>query len=355
MLYSHVSLASMHSFLAFCLVVAVSADTDLQNVSSYGLQNCYCNDCDPSKTIGKIFDGACYFLTSEKQFEVGHKYSSTVKIVVNSSHYSEYDVVSHDTESTHVKTVFNQVSNEFVLKNIERSIKVAVFFKQDSSAQCVHIFKRKYLPISCESSNMALLRAYKGEFVNVEPFVPPAYKKCSFNNNGAASISSPKTCFLVKEDGLCTPASLQSESDLNNVFDYLIAKTQVGTSVSMMSKNLMFKIETLNDTLDVNDYALVFSRVQLDDNTTCLYIDVGAKAIWNNRCTTNQTLCQIQETGDRVITGVSEESQTSSVWVVFAALTCVIVSLIFVMLLVYAMQGFQNTRRVQQPLPVVNA
>jgi len=46
----------MRAFIILCFFIVVRADTTVQSVSSYGLQNCYCNVCDPTKSIGKIYD-----------------------------------------------------------------------------------------------------------------------------------------------------------------------------------------------------------------------------------------------------------------------------------------------------------
>ncbi|KAH3858285.1 hypothetical protein DPMN_100907 [Dreissena polymorpha] len=223
----------------------------------------------------------------EQQFKVGNKFSTQVNVskTVNITDYNAYDVVIFGHENIHLKTVFTQVSNEFILHNIERSIKIALFYNKDRPAQCVHLFKRKYLGISCETANIALLKADRGEFVTVSPFKPRAYKTCSFDENAAASITSPKTCFVVNEDGQCLPAVLQTVEKFQNAYDYLISRTHDPT-VNEISQNVMFKIDSLNETLELNDNVIVYSRVSFDGNNTCLYNDVNEKIISYENFTT---------------------------------------------------------------------
>ncbi|KAH3768323.1 hypothetical protein DPMN_169535 [Dreissena polymorpha] len=150
--------------------------------------------------------------------------------------------------------------------------------------------------MSCETANIALLKADRGEFVTVSPFKPRAYKTCSFDVNAAASITSPKTCFVVNEDGQCLPAGLQTVEEFQSAFDYLISRTHDPT-VNAISQNLMFKIDSLNKTLELNDYVIVYSRVSFDGNNTWLYIDVNEKSISFENCTTKRTLCKIRIAG----------------------------------------------------------
>ncbi|KAH3707283.1 hypothetical protein DPMN_066684 [Dreissena polymorpha] len=335
----------MRAFIILCFFIVVRANTTVQSVSSYGLQNCYCNVCDPTKSIGKIYDGSCYFISIEQQFKVGNQFSTHVNVrkTVNSTDYNAYDVVIFGQKNIHLKTVFTQVSNEFILNNIQGSIKIALFNNKDRPAQCVHLFKRKYLGISCETANVALLKADRGEFVTVSPFNPRAYKTCSFDENAAASITSPKTCFVVNEDGQCLPAVLQTEEEFQNAFDYLINRTH-DPKVNAISQNLMFKIDSLNETLELNDYAIVYSRVSYDENNTCLYIDVNEKSISYEDCTTKRTLCQIRIPGMGLDSPSDDDSKINSFWVLFIALTFVVVSLVIVIVIAYVLQGFQSRR-----------
>ncbi|KAH3708451.1 hypothetical protein DPMN_067902 [Dreissena polymorpha] len=82
----------------------------------------------------------------------------------------------------------------------------------------------KYVGISCGTANIALLKADRGEFVTVSPFKPRAYKTCSFDENAAASITSPKTCFVVNEDGQCLPAVLQTKKTFKTPLNIYLAE-----------------------------------------------------------------------------------------------------------------------------------
>jgi hypothetical protein len=334
----------MRSLIILCFCIVVRADTTFQNVSSYGLQNCYCNNCDPSKSIGKIYNGSCYFISIEQQLKVKYKFSTPVNVskTVNSTDYNAYDVVILGNKSEDLRTVFHQVSKELILKNIDSSIKLAVFFSKDYAPQCFRLFRRKHLSERCDWTNIALLKADRGEFVTVSPFKPRLYKKCSFDENAAASITSPKTCFVVKKDGQCLPAVLQTE-DFQNAFDYLISRTH-DTTENAISQNLMFKIDSLNETLEINEYAIVFSRVHVEGNNTCLYIDVNEKLISYEHCTTKKTLCQIRKPAIGLDTPSDDDSKINSFWVLFTALTFVVVSLGIVIAIVYVLQGFRSRR-----------
>ncbi|KAH3813819.1 hypothetical protein DPMN_142288 [Dreissena polymorpha] len=147
----------------------------------------------------------------------------------------------------------------------------------------------------------------------------------------------------MNEDGQCLPAVLQTEEEFQNAFDYLINRTH-DPKVNAISQNLMFKIDSLNETLELNDYAIVYSRVSYDENNTCLYIDVNEKSISYEDCTTKRTLCQIRIPGMGLDSPSDDDSKINSFWVLFIALTFVVVSLGIVIAIVYVLQGFRSRR-----------
>ena len=269
-------------------------------VSTYGLQSCYCITCDPDKTVGKIFNKECYFVTTDADVS-----SDIMKYSNRTGRYSPFIL------RTMLDTIlYSQVINEFNTKFYETEIGVHV----DSESN-ERMFRKKFSQLTCLILHTAtntisktcqhtlpetiFLKASLSHYRPLAPFQLPKYEPCSFDSQAVKLVGEKKCIKALDYDNTCNLASVYKRN-FENVHKYLLHLSNQ-THLTFGDTSLhMFKASRLGVNPRKDQYARI--KHHKTNNTRlpkCVYLDLMRKEIVHTTTCdfASRNLCIVTEDG----------------------------------------------------------
>ena len=252
-------------------------------VSTYGLQNCYCRTCNRSTTIGKLHNNRCYFINLDSSFKISsNTHSSPFReyklLIIN-----ERDRALHEILSQTVK----QVSNEVILAKKTSSYQLTVYSTKDGKTverKCMSLFRNTYHIENCTESTNAVLIAIQGHFFRVPRIQWPNFTYCDI---GAVKANDGK-CFRIDEN--CSHSNMASVYDLDDkLVSYLVSITQ-NTAHNMSEAK--FQIKNIDDSSVTSEHFIVYNK-RTNSGQECTYVDMRTKTISIEKCKPSPMICEV--------------------------------------------------------------
>lgn len=284
-------------------ITSISSIAD-ENVSTYGLPSCYCNACDPTRTVGKIYNNVCYFLTLNESFKIVARQANKTRPVMN-------DYRPAIVKSLALTKIFSQVSNEMKLKHFEGQFLKVVFFlekpanitmllpstsdnisKFEDQTSCLKLVlseDKRHMGRDCKREHIVFLTATN--FISLPPFEVPSPKACSFETNAVAYVSKNQ-CLKVKEmNEDCAYTYITDRLEFQAVHNYLMNLTQEQSLNITVGKYLRFHgID--QGVVSTNHMYSIYKDGRSGNN--CIFFDVERKQIVFDQCErSHKNLCTI--------------------------------------------------------------
>ena len=295
-------------FLLFFLVASILCVTTAEeNVSTHGLQSCYCAKCEPGETVGKMFERVCYFLSLNKSFRILATERNKTQLVLN-------DYQPAVLNSSAKVNIFLQVVNEMKQKHFQsRIMRVALYLEPpvlptmlQSSEQsnvwlpldqsCLKFVvseQRRHLIKSCNREVMAFLAANESDSVLLPAFTVPSLNVCSFDENAVAYISNSQ-CLKVMDvmEANCNLVHITNDSEFRAVHNYLMTLTQ-DEALNITVGEKYFRFYGIEDTVSTGLYS---TYVDEQPENNCMFFDVGRKQIVSDQCKqSHKNLCIVSD------------------------------------------------------------
>ena len=252
-------------------------------VSTYGLQNCYCLTCNLSTTIGKVHNNRCYFINLDSSFKISSNthfspFREYTLLIINERNHALRAMLSQ---------IVKQVSNEVILAKKASSYRLTVFSTKDGTTVdkiCMSLFRNTYQIENCTESTNAVLIARNGHFIRVPQIQLANFTYCDI---GAVKAENGK-CFRINAN--CSHSSIASVYDLDNtVVSYLVSITQ-NTAHNMSEAK--FQIKNIDDSSVTSEHFIVYNK-RTNSGQECTYVDMRSKTISIEKCKHSPTICEV--------------------------------------------------------------
>jgi hypothetical protein len=266
---------------------------DLNVSSSFGLQNCFCATCDPHNTVGKIYDGRCYYITTSR----GHRFKSTEKNTYRQVRMRYQPAIIDRPE---IGTVFKQVSNEFYLKHVESEFGIfsddspRFYIKPSSTAYAAnkcYVYDAETSTIfkDCSRPYLVFMCANRTAYYALPVHRAEPYEQCSFDPSAMAMVGRSKYCIKESEDECEYREATVYPRNFENLQRYLVNVSQPNAANLTGAKYRVagFKLKSFTQ-LDYN--------VRPAKKTVkCWFIDVQSKQVNPLACrASSKKLCEIK-------------------------------------------------------------
>ena len=241
----------------------------------FGLQNCYCNTCDPEKTVGKLFGGKCYFFSAKSEFRFN---TITQNLSVEDLPYSVF-ADRYDSR----EDIAEQIVVETVLRKIKRSVKIALKMVNGSeiSVGCLKVSHEKFAVVQCTRLMQTILVATAGNFTLRPIDVTSPYPECQFDQKAVKSSTDDKKCYKILNTSNCQLADIRDVGDLQNLQQYIANRSRSDPP----TRKRNYRIKSADEKLEINRHFLIFSRVNtLRGEDMCMYINPYVKTIMYESC-----------------------------------------------------------------------
>lgn len=235
--------------------------------STYGLQNCYCVTCDPEKTVGKIYNKECYFITTNLNVSKGAQN-------LNGTRY-----LPAILDSKLATNVLRHVLNEFSTKSNKHEIGLYTY-KNKKTVHCI-IFDTR-INLQTRTCNHVVLdtlylKAKKENFITLRPFQIPDFPPCSFDKKAVAMVREKHKCIKAVKGPSCELSHV-TQRNFDNVHNYLLNITHPMNETYGTENQTVFKVATIKGNL-MNKYAGIFYDGVSRKKAKCAYINLMTKEI----------------------------------------------------------------------------
>ena len=267
-----------------------------KNESTFGLPSCYCATCDPIETVGKVYNGLCYFITLDDEFLLSYTYMEQHQVIKSS--YSPPLIKSPEE-----RLLLIAIANELYASKQDLIIDPLsiVFFNgsHDENSQykfpVLTISDGRYWIDSVDglAPMIGVLMARPGFFTVKPPFVPPVYTPCTFESNAAQYQED--WCMEITNASECQLFNISSLNDMITVYNYTVSKYQARIP-KLADSSTSFKIGSISQELSskFNELAM-YPNTKTNENS-CLYLDLHGKQILYDECSRSTSkVCMIQE------------------------------------------------------------
>ena len=267
-----------------------------KNESSFGLPSCYCATCDPRQTIGKVYNGLCYFVTLDDEFLLRYTYMEQHQVIKSS--YSPPLLQSPQEE-----LLLIAIANELYASKRDLIIDPLRIVYYNGSHNESHKYQFPTLTINDGrywidkddgmSPTIGVLMARPGFFTVIPPFVPPVSKQCTFDINAAQYQDN--WCIKISNESKCQIFNVTSLNDMMTVYNYTVSRYQshipkrtegsASYQIGKMTQQLSSKFDEL----------AMYWNTETNDNS-CLFLDLNGKQILYDRCSRSPLkICMIDE------------------------------------------------------------
>lgn len=254
------------------------------SASSYGLPSCYCSTCDPNRTVGKLYNGLCYFITLEEDFYLSYAYMGKHQVVKSYYHPPLL-------QSTNERLLLIQMANELYASKRTQIFDPLKIIYYDDGQSNYNTFKHPVLVIGdgrfgIKYDNgmlpgIGLLTATSGFYTKKHPFVQPKIQTCSFDNQAAQYQRD--SCVKVSNDSECDLFSISSTFDMDAVYNYTVSEYQKNT-VELAEYKTYYRIAHVNEKLTSKFKKLAIYPNTKTNESQCLFLDVQGKRILYDNC-----------------------------------------------------------------------
>ena len=256
----------------------------------FGLQNCYCNECDPSKTVGKVFEDKCYFLTTEDDVRLDTR--------TRTLHTDRFNYSVFIGESSMDEILTEQIAVEIVLRNIRPSVRVALGLRLNGNVgvRCLQVFRRKWTAVECKTFMPIILVANVGKYKLHAKYEIPDYPKCKFDKEAVNSSFGEERCYKIMNKTKCRLVEIKNMKDLENIQKYLVNIAQNRLSENRThDMRVTYRIKDIVPDLRKNEHYLVFSRVESQrKGNKCMYMNPFSKTILYDLCEFSaESICEL--------------------------------------------------------------
>lgn len=269
-------------------------------IEAYALQDCVCNNCNGTLTVGKVYMNTCYFITVDSRFEViwGQQDAGENTISTSSLEAQNYVIASINTPYKH--KLLKLISHEILLKDISTSLNVTIVNGNQIDCLKFHRYKQLRDNDTCESSKTTIMAASVDKFKTLPGKELPRFKECDFHKEAMALFIKDVCVTIRNDDEPCLPLTLLTNYDTTNLNAFLLHH---------VSESGGYKIKDLVTTLYKNDYFIVYSSPS--SNGFCKIVDIKTKQIYPDYCNSSQQwLCEIDRPNVKATSTVSQYNIT---------------------------------------------
>ncbi|MES9882943.1 MAG: hypothetical protein ABW185_18905, partial [Sedimenticola sp.] len=275
----------------------VMTKDDLGISSSFGLQNCYCDRCRPENTVGKIYNGSCYYVSTDN----GHRFRV---IEGNRDRLVRWRYTPAIIGGLDIGTVFKQVSNEYYLKNFEFEIG---FYVQDEvpprrvlrpleseplANKClVYDVQAGKIIKDCTRPYVIFMKAERSTYFLLPKFQAQPYDPCPFDAEAMSMVGRQKYCVKASTKRCELHTANIYPRNFENLHKYLTTITQPNAN-NLSDINSAYRIAGFH----MKRFSQLDYLVRLEKRKdVCTFIDAQSKQVSSMSCSTSpKRLCEIK-------------------------------------------------------------
>ncbi len=265
--------------------------------SSFGLQNCYCDKCRPENTVGKIYNGSCYYISTDK----GHRFRV---VEGNRDRLVRWRYTPAIIDGLDIGTVFKQVSNEYYLKKFEFEIgfyvrndvpprRVLRPLESDPFANKCFVYDVQSGQIikDCGRPYVIFMKAERNTYYLLPKFRAEPYDPCPFDAEAMSMVGRRNYCIKAST----TRCELHSANiyprNFENLHKYLTTISQPNAN-NLSDFNSAYRIAGFH----VKRFYQLDYLVRLEKGKDmCTFIDTQSKQVNSMSCSvSSKRLCEIK-------------------------------------------------------------